>query len=553
MGRKSGFAVDAETKGLLDAVLLISSDLDLRGTLDRLIEASCALTGARYGFLGLLDENGVIADFVLHGMDPKHVAAIPQLPTGKGILGVLIEDPQPLRLEEIGSHPRSVGFPMNHPPMRSFLGVPVRVEGRVYGNLYLTEKEGGADFTEQDEILLDVLAQVAGFVIANARTHASSERRHAWLEASIAMSDGLAAAADVGDALRRIASHLCEVAEASLVAVVEPDGVSVAAEYRPGEPAEGGLEVDDLLVRVGPALALACAEGTVQVGARFAGSTVLVAPMISRLSAGHALIVVLDDGRLGVEGPDLELFATFADQASLALDRTQALSEREEHMLVADRDRIARDLHDSVIQRIFATALQLQGLRRGVESETAKDRLDEAVSELNATIRDIRSTIFELKHDQSGSLKGEVRALAREYVSVLGFTPFVRLRGPVDGGVSREIGEHLVATLREALSNVARHADADACVIEVEVAEDSVLLRVSDNGRGIGEMRGESGLRNVRRRALDFGGSFSLLPEDPHGTLLEWRVPLSAGSAFGGPDLLGHQQPVADGQQHRGQ
>jgi signal transduction histidine kinase len=488
-GEQDRYGVDRATSGLLDAVLLISSDLDLHGALDRLVRASCQLTGARYGFLGLLDDDGVIADFVLHGLDADQIAAIRQLPTGKGILGVLIEEPLPLRLADLAAHPRSVGFPVNHPQMHSFLGVPVRVEGKVYGNLYLTEKEGGEPFTGQDELLLEVLAQVAGFVIANARTHAASERRRHWLEAGIAMSASLEAVDDVGQALVEVAVRLREVADAVLVAVVEPSALRPAT--------------------------------------RLEGRTAVVVPMDSRLAAGHSLLVVLDDARLGVEGPDLDLFATYADQASLALDRTQALADRQEHMLVADRDRIARDLHDTVIQRIFATALQLQGLRREVPLEEVKGRLDEAVGELNTTIRDIRSTIFELRRDDTSSLKAEVRALAKEYVPVLGFTPFVRLRGALEGRVSAEIAEHLIATLREALSNVARHADADACVVEVEVTDESLRLRVSDNGRGPADIQDESGLRNVRRRAGELGGRFTLAPEDPHGTVLEWTVPLS--------------------------
>jgi signal transduction histidine kinase len=195
-------------------------------------------------------------------------------------------------------------------------------------------------------------------------------------------------------------------------------------------------------------------------------------------------------------------------------------------MLVADRDRIARDLHDTVIQRLFATGLQLQGLQRSVGSPAVRSRLVESVDELNTTIRDIRSTIFELRHDEGGSLKAGIRSLAQEYVPVLGFTPFVRLRGPIDAAVPERTAEQLLATMREALSNVARHAEADACIVEVEALADRLVLRISDNGLGLANEINESGLRNVRRRAFDQGGSFTIGPEEPHGTLIEWSVPL---------------------------
>jgi signal transduction histidine kinase len=225
-------------------------------------------------------------------------------------------------------------------------------------------------------------------------------------------------------------------------------------------------------------------------------------------------------------GEEGTLLASFADQASLALDRAQAISDREELMLVADRDRIARDLHDLVIQRLFATGLQLQGARRMAVSDDVRERLDTAVADLDVTIRDIRSTIFELQHAHNLSLRADVRGVAKEYVPVLGFTPLVRTSGPVDTAVPEALGAQLLAVLREALSNVARHAGADAAVVEVEATEHDLMLRVTDNGAGLPADRNESGLRNVRRRAAEHGGTVRLLQEEPHGTRVEWSVPL---------------------------
>ncbi|MGZ8738673.1 MAG: sensor histidine kinase, partial [Nocardioides sp.] len=204
----------------------------------------------------------------------------------------------------------------------------------------------------------------------------------------------------------------------------------------------------------------------------------------------------------------------------------QALVDREELLLVADRDRIARDLHDLVIQRLFATGLQLQGAIRYAISEDVKERLEKAVVDLDMTIRDIRSTIFELQHSRAHSIRADVRAVVKEYVPVLGFAPLVRTTGPLDNVVPEDLADQLLAVLREALSNIARHAEAEAAMVELDAANGQLVLRVVDNGKGLPEDRHESGLRNVRRRATEHGGSVQMLPEEPHGTRVEWTVPL---------------------------
>ncbi|MFL6105483.1 MAG: GAF domain-containing protein [Marmoricola sp.] len=519
--------IDAGASRLLDAVLLISSGLDLRGSLHRLVEASCALTGARYGVIGLLDAEGVINDFVIHGVDAETTAKLASLPTCEGVLGVLVEDPRPLRLTDVADHARAMGFPPNHPPMASFLGVPVLVAGEVYGNLYLTEKAGGAQFTAEDESLLQVLAEIAGSVIENARTHEASERRQRWLEAGFEMSEELQDAAELPEAMRVVTRHLREVARAGTVAVVTvgDEGLGLAA-FDDGSVHPVLADLDKVVEVSTPVLIEADTTGNALPLPRIENTEGYVVPLPSKLAPGRLLVVLTDSADPAAEQLEPELLVGFADQAALALDRIQALAERQELLLVADRDRIARDLHDSVIQRLFATALQLQGLRRTVIVDEVRSRLDDAVAELNTTIRDIRSTIFELRHDDGTSVKADVRALAKEYVPVLGFTPFVRIRGPLDVAVSPEIADHLMATLREALSNIARHAEADACIVEVEVGQERLLLRISDNGRGVGGQITESGLRNVRRRAVEHGGTFRIGSEEPHGTLLEWQVPL---------------------------
>jgi len=514
-------------QALLDAVVAMGSDLDLHSVLERITVAACQITGARYGALGVIGSGGdELVDFVTHGVSQAQRDAIGELPRGHGILGLLIEHPQPLRLKDLKQHPQSYGFPPHHPPMETFLGVPVRIRGRVFGNLYLTEKPDGADFTETDERLVGALANAAGFVIQNAQTFARSERRRQWLEATGRVTEALQPPVQLEEALRQIVIGTRRVSGAAAVALLEErDGKRLVA------AADGpdASRVGDLVERL--AEDIDAAEGgsdprLVHAGSRRGvTSTVVLLPLRSHIADAGILLVALE-ARAALEPEEAELLAGFADQASLALDRAQALADREELLLVADRDRIARDLHDLVIQRLFATGLQLQGARRMALSDDVKTRLDAAVADLDVTIRDIRSTIFELQHAHTQSLRADVRGVVKEYVPVLGFSPLVRTNGPIDSVVPRVLADQLLAVLREALSNIARHAEAQAAMVEVDAADDRLVLRVVDNGKGLPVDRHESGLRNVRRRATEHRGAVQMVPEEPSGTRLEWSVPL---------------------------
>ena len=521
-----GLDLPRNARALLDAVVAISSDLDMHSVLNRIVVSACEITGARYGALGVLGNSGGLIDFITFGLSEEEHKAIGVLPRGHGILGLLIDHPEPLRLKRLQAHPMSYGFPPNHPPMERFLGVPVRIRGAVFGNLYLTEKSGGQDFTDQDEMLVEALATAAGFVIENARAYAQSERRRQWLEASAQVSEALQPPIRIEDALRQIAIGARRVSGAAAVAVVQRRGES-EHEISATDGAKAD-RVREIVTALQDHIMDAEVGADMMVVPQGAERTVVLVPLRAHLADNGVLLVALDGGRGTLESEEAELLASFADQASLALDRAQAISDRQELMLVSDRDRIARDLHDLVIQRLFATGLQLQGAGRNAVNEEVRERIDNAVADLDVTIRDIRSTIFELQHSHELSLRADVRGVAKEYVPVLGFTPMVRTSGPVDTAVSQPVGEQLLAVLREALSNVARHSEADAAVVEVEATEDEILLRVTDNGKGLPTDRHESGLRNVRRRATECGGAVRLLPEEPHGTVLEWRVPLSA-------------------------
>jgi signal transduction histidine kinase len=510
---------------LLDAVTAISSDLDLRRVLTRIVEAATELTSAQYGALGVIGSDGLLlTEFVTTGVDPVTHQLIGELPHGRGILGLLIKEPRPLRLHDLNAHPQAAGFPPNHPPMSSFLGVPVRIRGTVFGNLYLTEKADGGDFTEQDEQLVEALARAAGFVIENARAYGMSERRRQWLEATSELSEALQPPVDLDRALRRITATARTVAGARATALLSwGDDVEVLATSL--DPDEDAERVNAALDEVAATTVLAESRelSEMPVGG-FAG---LVIPLRVHLGGAGVLIALFDPSASKHEIEERELLASFADQAGLALDRAQAVADRAELAVISDRERIARDLHDVVIQRLFATGLQLQGISMLAGGSEVAERLEQAVDALDLTIKDIRGTIFELQHRQGASLRQEIRTLVRDYVPVLGFAPTVRTLGPVDSAVPQDISAHLIAVLREAVSNVARHALADRAEVELEVTDHELVLTVSDDGSGMPPDRAESGLRNVRRRATELGGTMHLRPNQPRGTVLVWRVPLT--------------------------
>ena len=509
-------------QALLDAVIAISSDLDIHSVLTRIVEAAAELTQAQYAALGVIGSDGELSDFITTGLDAHEREMIGELPRGRGILRLLIDQPEAIRLEELQAHPESYGFPPNHPPMRSFLGVPVRIRGTVFGNLYLTQKADEQLFTEQDQELVGALAAAAGFVIDNARAYSLSERRRQWLEASAELTEALQPPVELADALHQISHSARAVSGARATGILGP---AHAAQQR-----NVAADHDDLALvgRVLDTVERTLVDRPDADGWRVVeGMSAVVIPLRAHLVRGGVLVALFDHGHGPLEFEEGELLASFADQAALALDRAQAVADREQLAVISDRERIARDLHDVVIQRLFATGLQLQAVQSVAGSAEVIGRIDKAVDDLDLTIKDIRGSIFELQSRATDSLRGAVRTLAKEYVAVLGFEPTVRTTGPLDTAVSTEVRDHLLAVLREALSNVARHAAADRAEVEIRVTDTHLSLTVSDDGAGLPPNVSESGLRNARRRAEDLGGDLELTAGEPHGTRLAWQVPLS--------------------------
>jgi signal transduction histidine kinase len=507
---------------LLDAVMALSSDLDLHSVLARIVESATALTGARYGALGVLGRDDTLGDFVTTGLTHDEHEQVGELPHGRGILGLLITEPRPLRLHDLTQHPSAYGFPAHHPPMTSFLGVPVHIRGTVFGNLYLTEKEGGGDFTDSDEQLVVALANAAGLVIENARAYGLSERRRQWLEASAVLTDALQPPVEWDLALEQITSTARRIGSAWATAVVSPgsDGEVRALACEPRDVERALALVDEAVRALGDGPLVDAVD--VQVGDYVAS----VVPLRVRLAEGGTLVALFDAEAARLRDVDeRELLISFADHASLALDRALAVGDRELLAVLSDRERIARDLHDTVIQRLFAVGMQLQAVALSGGPELG-ERLRASVEDVDNTIRDIRATIFELQAQGGETLRGDLHALAREYVPILGYSPTVRTSGPLDTVVPDVLREQLLPVLREALSNVARHAHATRVEVEVVIDQDTLRLTVLDDGVGLAGQVHESGLRNARDRAHLLGGDLDLTPARPHGLVLHWHAPL---------------------------
>jgi len=362
---------------LLESALLLEADLDLPTLLRHVIDEARSMTNARYGALGVLNEEGTsLSEFLTVGLDTDEETRIGARPTGRGVLGFLITDPKPLRLSRLGSQSESYGFPPNHPPMTSFLGVPIKVRDAVYGNLYLTDKIGWSEFTSDDEALVGALALAAGIAIENARLH------------------------------RRVQE----------VAIYE------------------------------------------------------------------------------------------------------------------ERDRLARDLHDTVIQRLFAIGLTLQSLVGNPSASAVGDRLTATISDIDDTIRQVRTSIFELGSDGLGrGARDNVLSLLRELRPVIGFDVHASFEGPVDSAVPDVVLEHLLAVIREAVTNIERHAQATKATVVISVSDNHCRLRVVDDGCGIADSESDTGglgLGNLRRRAEKLQGQFVIESPDAGGTVLSWQVPI---------------------------
>ena len=544
-------AAQGRLHGLLRANQAIVGDLALPAVLRRIVQAACELAHARYGALGVIDSaSGGLEQFVHVGLDEQTAARIGHLPKGKGLLGVLIDDPRPIRLRTITDDPRSVGFPAHHPPMTSFLGVPVRVRDDVFGNLYLTEREGGGQFTAEDEELVCALAATAGVAIENARLYEQARHRQDWLQASAEVTRQLLSP-EGEEPLRLIARQARQIADADVVTVVLPtaDGQRLIVEVAAGEGAD---ELTALIYPIENTLVgLALANGrpvligdagedqryTLHLSAVVPVGPVMILPLGGSQRVRGALVIGRLRGRPRFAQVDLDMANTFANHAAVALELADARTDQQRVVLLEDRDRIARDLHDHVIQRLFAAGLTVQSVASGLGPDGRATRLSRVVSDLDETIRHIRTSIFQLRGPlgpETGTVRTQMLAVVAQLAPLLGFDPQVRFTGPIDAVVPEPIVDDLVAVLREALTNTARHARATRVDVDVTASSTELSIDVTDDGVGIGDTERRSGLANLRQRAERHGGALILTrnasyetPPIQEGTRVRWTIPLS--------------------------
>lgn len=532
-------ATQSRLRNLITATNSVVGDLDLPTVLRNIAESARKLVDARYAAMGVIGEDGQLEQFIHVGMDQAIVDHIDHLPEGKGLLGALIQDPQPVRLQSLAADQRSSGFPANHPPMTTFLGVPIRVRDEIYGNLYLTDQADG-EFSADDEELIQALAASAGIAIANARLFEESRFRERWSNALAEVNRHMLAN-DEDAGVDILTERLLELATAELVCVLKaiPEHDSLLVDRAVGHgsaellnatfPFEGSVAqsvIDDGSPRSfdrsqsHPGTGFLSQSGMAQ--------ALLVPFDISEGERG-LLVVARREARLPFQSLDVELASSFADQVTLAVQRSRSRSDQQQMEILEDRSRIARDLHDHVIQRLFAAGLSLQAVASGLGPGPAATKILTQISDIDDTIAQIRQTIFALKSNgasTAGGLRARLREVTDKVTGQFATPPKIRFLGPVDLMSDRGATDDVVAVVTEALANAVRHANADSVSISVSTAAGQLTVDVTDDGVGLAGDLHFSGLSNMRNRAKARGGDFSIADVEPHGTHLTWSIPV---------------------------
>ncbi|MBW3086416.1 Oxygen sensor histidine kinase response regulator DevS/DosS [Austwickia sp. TVS 96-490-7B] len=530
--------------GLLDAVIAVSSDLDLPTVLSRIVSSACALVDASYGALGVVDESGRhLVEFITHGME-EGAQVMSEPPTGQGVLGLLLSDPVSLRLSHVSAHPSSLKtLPPGHPPVDSFVGAPIRVRDHIFGNLYLTQKKGAPEFSEEDEQLIAALAAAAGIAIDKAQLYRRARRTRDWARAVGELTQTLLEGRNEHGALARMVKRARDLgdAELALVATMQDDtgtlmiravdgidGVSDALVHSTLQSARWRI----VLANRVPLLLMTDAEDAHvgelsaeirdRAGLSPVGASAIVPIIVGDVELGLIVLCWPADG-LRDALDTIESLTSFAEQMGLALEAARAQRSRSRTVLLEDRDRIARDMHDHVIQRLYATGLSLQSAARRTDG-VVRERIDTAVDQLDAAVKDIRQAIFELHHQiPEGGLGPELEAIVESASEGFGFIPDVTFEALAD--IPMEYEADVLAVVRESLSNIVRHAHATDAHVSVSAVDD-IVITVRDNGIGIPEGAARSGLVNLRERAEARGGSCHATGLDPVGSEVMWRVPL---------------------------
>jgi signal transduction histidine kinase len=529
-------------RGLLRANAAVTSDLSLPVVLRHLVTAARELVDARYAALGVIGTDGTLAELVHSGLDPATVERVRQLAHvshGDGLVDVLLDDLRPGDVEHPRDHPGGPGTPGRDPSMTGLLAVPIRIRDQVFGTLYLAPSARGG-FTDEDEQLVTTLAASAGVAIENARLFAQAAQERQWLEASTEMTHRLFAGA-LDEPLDLVLRYAARGAAADFARVVVPHDAHhgrVQAQIgsidhrRPGDL----LELDDTLcgrILAGgkpllvPDYDSEFTDAARRIDAPDGIGAVAAVPLLDpQQQVLGALLVVRRPGSPALTEHDLALLESFAKHAGIAMTLNQARADREELVLLADHDRIAADLHDHVIQQLFATGMGLNGLVAHQDRPEHQERLLGYVDALDDTIRSIRTTIFELRQRQptAQGLLARLMAVVDDERPALGFSPRIDFSGNLDRNVPPDVADDLVAVLREALSNIARHAHASSATVRVALTGPLLEVHVTDDGTGTGNPSRSSGLSNLRRRAQAHHGTFEVRSPDTGGTHLHWTA-----------------------------
>ncbi len=527
---------------LLEAGLALSSEFSLPAILQRIVDLGAELTGARYGALGVLGADGTITEFITTGLTGEERAAIGPLPVGRGILGVLIHDARPLRLRNIADDPRSVGFPPNHPPMGSFLGAPVTAHGKVFGNVYLTEKQGAQEFDADDQRALEVLAAQAGVAVENARLYEEIRHRAQRLEAVRAITTAILAGTELDAALDLVAHHARELVGADLSTIATPagegglvlqaaDGLHAAALRGASFPTEGSVSGE--VIRTGKVMVLedATADQRIWQPVMPTGGIgpALFVPLTTQGRPFGTLMVANALGGIRFGEADVGLTETFAEQASVVLEHARLQRELQRLAVLEDRERIAKELHDGAIQSLFAVGLSLQGTATLARDAGIQGRIEGAVEEMDRVIRDLRNYIFGLRPGilADRQLDQALRQLVEEFQERTGIVAVAE----IDPAVAAELAHRasdLVQLTREALSNVGRHAGAPTCRVSLYANGGDRVLEIEDDGHGFDPddpSHTGHGLRNLHERAAGLGGRAEVSSILSEGTLVRVVIP----------------------------
>lgn len=530
-------------EALVRAGLALVSELSLPSVLSKIVELACSVSGARYGALGVIAPDRSIEEFVTYGVTDDERAAIGRLPHGHGILGALIEEGHTLRLPRLQDDPRSVGFPPNHPPMTTFLGVPVRVRGRIYGNLYLTEKHGGAPFSQRDEDAVVRLATFAAVAVQNARSYHDAEAARQRMEAVQEVTAAILTGKDRDEVLSLIATRARELVGASLATIVVPSGakdlvVRVAVGARASEllgmrfEAAGSASGDVMSERRPLLIPDAESDGRIhQPVVRIGGiGPALMIPLAAGVSIFGTLCVANRRGGPSFTDEHRRLLETFAVQAAVAIDYSNMRRELERLMVVDERERIAKELHDDIIQSLFAEGMSLQALEAMVVDDAVRARLSQAVDNLDRVIRDLRNYIFGLRPGVAADrhLDVALRALAGDFGEGASMALDVRTDPDTVAHFAGRAPD-IVSFAREAISNAVRHSGATRIDIMFGAAGVEAILEVADDGSGFDpsavEGKGQ-GMANLRDRAAALGGTMEIESTASRGTCVRLRMPI---------------------------